>query len=123
MSRVSPTEVKRWALDVNDWIWGTVQGAFNEKQTASQIIVDAVVGMIPLVGDATAARDLIAVGSRLASQPEKREEVFEWVLMVILIFALIPVVGGVIKGSAAYYSAWARKSRKTKNCCKKSLAF
>ena len=54
--------------------------------------------MIPLVGDATAARDLIAVGSRLASHPDKREEVAEWVLLVVLIFALIPVVGGVIKG-------------------------
>ena len=98
MSRVSDTEIKRWALDASDWMWGTVQGAFNEKQTTSQIIVDAVVGMIPLVGDATAARDLIAVGSRLASQPEKREEVTEWVLLIIFIFALIPVVGGVIKG-------------------------
>lgn len=98
MSRVSETEIKRWSLDVSDWLWGTVQGAFNEKQTTSQIIVDAVIGMIPLVGDATAARDLIAVGSRLASRPEKREEVMEWVLLIIFIFALIPVVGGIIKG-------------------------
>lgn len=98
MSRVSETEIKRWALDASDWLWGTAQGAFNEKQTVSQIIVDAVIGMIPLVGDATAARDLIAVGSRLASQPEKREEVTEWVLLIIFIFALIPVVGGMIKG-------------------------
>ena len=98
MSRVSDTEIKRWALDASDWLWGTVQGAFNEKQTTSQIIVDAVVGMIPLVGDASAARDLIAVGSRLANQPEKREEVTEWVLLIIFIFALIPVAGGVIKG-------------------------
>ena len=98
MSRVSQTEIKRWALDASDWLWGTAQGAWNEKQTTSQIIVDAVIGMIPLVGDATAARDLIAVGTRLASQPEKREEVTEWVLLIIFIFALIPVVGGIIKG-------------------------
>ena len=98
MSRVSETEIKRWALDASDWLWGTAQGAFNQKQTTSQIIVDAVIGMIPLVGDATAARDLIAVGSRLASEPSKREEVTEWVLLIVFIFALIPVVGGVIKG-------------------------
>ena len=49
MSRVSETEIKRWALDTSDWIWGTAQGAFNEKQTTSQIIVDAVIGMIWLV--------------------------------------------------------------------------
>ena len=68
--QITETEIKRWALDASDWLWGTAQGAFNEKQTTSQIIVDAVIGMIPLVGDATAARDLIAVGTRLASQPE-----------------------------------------------------
>lgn len=96
--QVSNTEVKRWALDASDWLWGTVQGAFNEKQTTSQIIIDAVIGMIPLVGDVTAARDLIAVGSRLANEPQKREQVSEWVLLIILIFALIPVVGGIIKG-------------------------
>jgi hypothetical protein len=98
MSQASDTEIKRWALDASDWLWGTVQGAWNDKQTASQIVVDAVIGMIPLVGDVTAARDLIAVGSGLASDDKKREEVMEWVLLVVLLFALIPVVGGAIKG-------------------------
>lgn len=97
-SGISDTEVARWAMDASDWLWGTVQGAFNEKQSTSQIVVDAVIGMIPLVGDATAARDLIAVSTRLADDPKKREETLEWVLFVVLIFALIPVVGGVIKG-------------------------
>ncbi|GIX24664.1 MAG: hypothetical protein KatS3mg122_1895 [Caldimonas sp.] len=54
--------------------------------------------MIPLVGDVTAARDLIAVSTRLASDPAKREDTMEWVLLVVLVFALIPVIGGVIKG-------------------------
>jgi hypothetical protein len=98
MSQASDTEIKRWALDASDWLWGTVQGAWNDKQTASQIVVDAVIGMIPLVGDVTAARDLIAVGTGLASDDKKREEVMEWVLLVVLLFALIPVVGGAIKG-------------------------
>jgi hypothetical protein len=98
MSSLMDLQVKRWALDASEWLWGTMQGAFNEKQTTSQIIVDAVVGMIPLVGDATAARDLVAVSIRLADDPKKREETLEWVLLVILLFALIPVIGGVIKG-------------------------
>lgn len=93
--------VKEFALhtaEVGNWIWGTAQGAFNEKQTLAQIITDAAVGMIPVVGDVTAARDLIAVSSGLATNPEKREHRGEWVLLVIFIFALIPVFGGVIKG-------------------------
>ena len=95
---LSAKEFKLAATEVGQWLWGTVQGAFNEKQTVSQIITDAVIGMIPLVGDVTAARDLIAVGSGLANDPRKREEKAEWVFLVILIFALIPVIGGVIKG-------------------------
>jgi len=89
---------KETSLETGQWIWGTLQGAFNEKQTIGQIIVDAVIGMIPLVGDVTAVRDLIAVSIGLAKEPKKRESVTEWVFLVILLFALIPVIGGVIKG-------------------------
>ncbi|MFC3531087.1 hypothetical protein ACFOLG_02725 [Vogesella facilis] len=98
MAEISLAEIKSIAAETSDWIWGTAQGAFNERQTTSQIIVDAVIGMIPLVGDATAVRDLIAVTIRLCNEPQRREQVFEWVLLVILLFALIPVAGGVIKG-------------------------
>lgn len=93
--------VKEFALhvtEVGQWIWGTAQGAFNEKQTLAQIITDAAIGMIPVVGDVTAARDLVAVSTGLATNPEKREHKMEWVLLVIFVFALIPVFGGVIKG-------------------------
>ncbi|MGV2878734.1 hypothetical protein [Pantoea vagans] len=89
---------KETSLETGQWIWGTLQGAFNEKQTIGQIIVDAVIGMVPLVGDVTAVRDLIAVSIGLAKEPKKRENVTEWVFLVILLFALIPVIGGVIKG-------------------------
>ncbi|QBH03052.1 hypothetical protein [Xanthomonas oryzae] len=61
-------------------------------------LVDAVIGMIPLVGDVTAARDIIAVVVRLIDDPEARERVWEWVLLVVLVLALVPVIGGVIKG-------------------------
>ncbi len=89
---------KETSLETGQWIWGTLQGAFNEKQAIGQIIVDAVIGMVPLVGDVTAVRDLIAVSIGLAKEPKKRESVTEWVFLVILLFALIPVIGGVIKG-------------------------
>ncbi len=92
------SEFKQVVTEVAGWLWGTVQGAWNEKQTVSQIITDAVIGMIPLVGQATAARDIIAVGSGLADSPEKRESVAQWVLFVVLLLSLIPVMGGVLKG-------------------------
>ncbi|AMO95530.1 putative conserved hypothetical protein [Collimonas fungivorans] len=86
------------AVEIGKFLWGTAQGAFNEKQTLPQIITDAGIGMIPVVGDVTAIRDLVAVSLGLATKPEKREHVMEWVLLVIFVFALIPVLGGVIKG-------------------------
>jgi hypothetical protein len=91
-------DFKSTSLEVGQWCWGTLQGAFNEKQTISQVIVDAVIGMVPLLGDATAVRDLLAVSIGMSSDAAKRREVMQWVLLVILLFALIPVVGGVIKG-------------------------
>lgn len=92
------TESKSIALDVMDWMWGTVQGAFNDKMNLSQIITDAVIGMIPVVGDVTAARDLIAISLGLAGDEKKREDKMQWMLLVIFLFALIPVFGGVVKG-------------------------
>lgn len=91
-------DFKQTSLQVGQWCWGTMQGAFNEKQTISQIITDAAIGMIPLLGDVTAVRDLLAVSIGMSADPRKRQQVMEWVLLVILAFALIPVVGGVIKG-------------------------
>lgn len=89
---------KAVCADVGSWTWGTVQGAFNEKASITQIIVDAVIGMIPLVGDATAVRDLIAVVIGLSTDEERRNSKWEWVLLVVLLFALIPVFGGIVKG-------------------------
>jgi hypothetical protein len=89
---------KTMALEAMDWIWGTLKGGFNEKQTVSQIIVDAFTGMIPLVGDITAVRDLIAIIIGMARDPKKRENKLEWLTLVVLLFALVPVIGGAIKG-------------------------
>lgn len=92
------SQFKQISSEVAGWLWGTVQGAWNEKQTVSQIIVDAVIGMIPLVGQGTAVRDLLAVSTGLAENPEKREDTWQWVLFAVLLLALIPVMGGVLKG-------------------------
>ncbi len=86
------------AMDAGEWLWGTVKGAANRHASLSQIIVDAVIGMIPLVGDVTAARDLIIVSIRMVDDPKSREDKWEWILLVVLVFALIPVIGGVVKG-------------------------
>ncbi|MBN1604243.1 MAG: hypothetical protein JW915_21715 [Chitinispirillaceae bacterium] len=91
-------EKKIIVIDSVQWVWGTLKGSFNEKQTISQIIVDAAIGMIPVVGDVTAVRDIIAITIGLSLDEEKRRDKFQWMALVLLVFALIPVIGGVIKG-------------------------
>jgi hypothetical protein len=95
---LSWSEFEAMSTEAGSWLWGTVSGAFNQKATMSQIVVDAVIGMIPLVGDVTAVRDIVAVSIRLVDDPKAREDKMEWVLLVVLIIALIPVAGGVVKG-------------------------
>jgi len=93
-----PPEKKGIVLDSIQWVVGTLQGSFKEKQTTSQIIVDAVIGMIPFVGDVTAVRDIIAVTIGLSLEESKRKDKLQWLTLVLLLFALIPVIGGAIKG-------------------------
>lgn len=85
---LSQTDFKTVALESGQWLWGMVQGAFNQKATLSQIVVDAVIGMIPLVGDVTAVRDITAVTTRMVDEEEARNNVWEWVLLVVLVLAL-----------------------------------
>ena len=96
--KIASTDTTAFAIEAVEWIWGTVKGGFNEKQTVSQILVDAVIGMIPLVGDVTAARDLLAVILGMAQDPKKRESEAEWLALTVLLLALIPVLGGALKG-------------------------
>lgn len=91
-------EFKSCALDVGNWLWGTAQGGFNEKLTVGQIITDAVISMFPIAGETTAARDMIAGVLRLAQYEEKRKEVGEWVGVVLPLLALVPLLGGALKG-------------------------
>jgi hypothetical protein len=93
-----PPDVMAFGIEAVDWIWGTVKGGFNQKQTISQIVVDALIGMIPLVGDLTAVRDILAILIGMANDSKKRESKLEWLALVVMLFAIIPVIGGAIKG-------------------------
>ncbi|MEO6098027.1 MAG: hypothetical protein ABIW76_21135 [Fibrobacteria bacterium] len=89
---------KSMAGEALEWVWGTVQGNFNDQQTTSQIIVDAVISAIPLVGEATDVRDLIAILLGMVRDPKKREDKWEWMGLVVVLLSLIPLFGGAIKG-------------------------
>jgi hypothetical protein len=91
-------DFKSTSCEVGGWIWGAAEGGFNEQQTIGQILTDAVISMFPIAGEVTAARDAIASAIRLAEFPEKRKEVIEWIMFILPLLALVPLMGGALKG-------------------------
>ncbi|MCG8535285.1 MAG: hypothetical protein MI808_09330 [Pseudomonadales bacterium] len=80
-----------------EWVWGAVQGDFNEDPTAGQIITNAVITAIPVVDQVADARDLAA--SVKALLWDKRHDDFEvWLAFFFTLIGLVPSVGSLLKG-------------------------
>jgi hypothetical protein len=80
------------------WTGGALAGEFNQKQTTGQIVFDAIFSMFPLLGEGTAARDVIAIGLHMSEDPRKAADRWEWIKLVLCLLAAVPLVGGVLKG-------------------------
>ncbi|MFO0802942.1 MAG: HNH/ENDO VII family nuclease [Gemmataceae bacterium] len=106
-----------WLDDAWDWTVGTVQGDFNEDQSVSQIVVNMVLGLIPVVDQVLDARDLIAnlyhlieyyegEADRTPEQIEKDNAEFFgmgrefglWVNIVLTGIGCFPEIGSAAKG-------------------------
>jgi hypothetical protein len=104
------------ALDeVGNWIWGTVQGDFNKDQSISQIAVNALLGLIPVVDQALDVRDIIAGLKHLlefyalsdqeqedkGKYPDSLELSYEtwlWLNLFLIAIGSIPILGSAVKG-------------------------
>lgn len=95
---MSASEIKHAALEVGEWLWGAVQGGFNDKLSIGQIAFDAVLSAFPISGEITAARDVIAQLIRMCKSPALWKEVLEWVALLLPLLAIIPLLGGLLKG-------------------------
>ncbi|WP_153101501.1 hypothetical protein [Paraburkholderia hayleyella] len=101
-NRIGATEIGKliWdgAASVAEWFGGALAGEFNQKQTTGQIVFDAVISMFPILGEGTAARDSIAICIGMCEDPKKAEDRWQWVKLVLCLIAVVPIVGGVLKG-------------------------
>ena len=93
-----------------DWLKSVFFGEFSDQRPLSAVIADMLVSFIPGVVIVTSARDAVAVILRLASHPEKREELMEWVLLsACLIVIALPVAmaagGAAAAGRLSIHSA------------------
>ncbi len=122
------------ALDIADLIWngakggakwvgGVVAGEFNTKQSTGQIVTDAVISMFPIAGEITAARDAVAIGLRLADSPDDADDLYDWIGLVLCLLAVIPLLGGVLKGVGKLLIRAASKSEDLVKLGKEILAF
>lgn len=94
------------AGDTWEWLRGVILGEWEDNRSLSQIVTDALAGFVPGLGSIITLRDLLAVITRLAKHPEKREEVDEWILLVAMLLPLIiTVVGAAAAGVGALVGA------------------
>jgi len=89
-----------WAqiVDSMDWLKSVFFGEFADHRPLSAVVADMLVSFIPGVVIVTSARDAVAVILRLATHPEKREELMEWVLLsaclIVIALPLAMAAGG-----------------------------
>ncbi|MEM6472768.1 MAG: hypothetical protein AAF802_24615 [Planctomycetota bacterium] len=101
------------ALDsVGQWIWGTIQGDFNKDQSISQLAVNTLLGLIPIVDQVLDVRDIIAglkdiILFYMMDEEEQAEqedvlgisyELWIWINVFIIALGSIPIVGSAVKG-------------------------
>lgn len=105
----NPAENRIGALDVGKMIWhgavaggkwlgGALAGDFGKQQTVGQIIFDAVLSMLPVAGEITAARDAVSICIDMCKEHQKVYDRWEWIKLVLCLVAVVPVFGGILKG-------------------------
>ena len=52
--------IREVTADSVDWIWGTLQGGWNQNMRADQIVADAMLSFVPILGVVIDIRDLLA---------------------------------------------------------------
>lgn len=78
------------------WIWGLLQGDFNEDPSVSQQIVGGLLSLIPGVDQVFDARDVIANLYALIGQG-KVDQAEPWFNLVVTLIGAIPEVGSIVK--------------------------
>lgn len=80
-----------------EWLWGTLQGDFNEEQSTGQIVTGTVISMIPLVDQICDVRDLIANCKKIQDDDSNT---WSWVCLGLTLVGCFPELGSLVKGSA-----------------------
>jgi hypothetical protein len=83
------------------WLKSVILGEFADHRPLSAVVADMLVSFVPGVVIVTSARDAVAVTLRLANDPDKREELMEWVLLCACLITIALPLAMAAGGAAA----------------------
>jgi hypothetical protein len=78
------------------WVWGMLQGDFNEDQTIGQAAVRGLLGLVPVVDQVLDVEDAVA-NLKVLIYDGRYDEFDPWFNLVATLIGAIPEVGSVIK--------------------------
>jgi hypothetical protein len=84
-----------------NWLKSVILGEFADHRPLSAVVADMLVSFVPGVVIVTSARDAVAVTLRLANDPDKREELMEWVLLCACLITIALPLAMAAGGAAA----------------------
>jgi hypothetical protein len=84
--------------EAKNFIVGALMGEFNNDPSIWQVLLDSVIGMIPIVGEIGDVRDLIAYTKRFIDNPAEIQDPWNWIGVTGSLIGLVPVFGGAVKG-------------------------
>jgi len=90
-----------------EWIWGVLQGDFNEEATTAQTVTSTAISMIPFVDQICDVRDVIANCKKINHEPS---ESWHWVALALTLIGLFPTLGSLFKGCGKVMFASIRKA-------------
>ena len=79
------------------WLWGAIQGDFNEDQTIGQVVANTAITMIPVVDQVGDIRDVVA-NLKFLIWDKRYNDKWVWIALVLTLIGLIPVLGSAAKG-------------------------
>ncbi len=85
------------ASGAGDWLWGTLQGDFNENPSTSQIVVGTIISMIPVIDQVMDCRDVCA-NVMMLSDDDEANDTSGWIALALTGIGFIPLFGSAIKG-------------------------
>lgn len=100
-----------------EWIWGVLQGDFNDDASTAQTVTATVISMIPFVDQICDVRDVVANCKRINQEPK---ETWHWVGLVLTLIGLFPTLGSLLKGCGKVMFASIRKASHASGAAKAS---